>query len=392
MSKKKKIPLPLIALGYVFSPPAGVVLTLLRVFTDAVDGKKETETPKATPAPAREKAQEKTDATEKMTAESAAKRSGISVPALVLGIFAILFLLCAGIVLLSSIGSFGLSELSGLLVLLFLAAACGVPSLHFKKQHDERNVIRSIIGKRETILLSQLASAADMKPKKLRKALQSMINKGEFGEEAYIDLSSGRFMRHPDEMEEMLRQAAEMPAEPEPTTEAEGPDNFRAIILQIRKRNDDIKDYAVSERIYRIEEHTQNIFDYVTAHPEAMPQIRSFMNYYLPTTLKLLDSYSRIEQMGVAGENMKKSKENIEQILDALVVGFEQQVDKLFANESIDISSEISVLETMMKQDGLDGRSDFAPDLTESAEALGYTPGFTDDLTDGGMAAQTKPE
>lgn len=389
MSKKRKIPLPLIALGYVFSPPAGVVLTLLRVFTDAVDGKKEAETPKATPAPVREKVQEKTDATEKMTAEPAAKRSGISVPALVLGIFAILFLLCAGIGLLSSIGSFGLSELSGLLVLLFLAAACGVPSLHFKKQHDERNVIRSIIGKRETILLSQLVSAADMKPKKLRKALQSMINKGEFGEEAYIDLSSGRFMRHPDEMEEMLRQAAEMPAEPEPATEAEGPDNFRAIILQIRKRNDDIKDYAVSERIYRIEEHTQNIFDYVTAHPEAMPQIRSFMNYYLPTTLKLLDSYSRIEQMGVAGENMKKSKENIEQILDALVVGFEQQVDKLFANESIDISSEISVLETMMKQDGLDGRSDFAPDL---AGTEGYTPGFTDDLTEGGMAAQAKPE
>ena len=71
------------------------------------------------------------------------------------------------------------------------------------------------------------------------------------------------------------------------------------------------------------------------------------------------------------------------------MVGFEQQVDKLFANESIDISSEISVLETMMKQDGLDGRSDFAPDL---ADTEGYTPGFTDDLTEGGMAAQAKPE
>ncbi len=386
MSKKKKIPLPLIALGYVFSPPAGVVLTLLRVFTDTVDGKKGAETPRATPAPAQEKAQEKTDATEKTTAEPAAKRSGISVPALVLGILAILFLLCTGIGLLSSIGSFALRDLSGLLVLLFLATACGIPSLYLKKQHDTRNVIRSIIGKRETILLSQLASAADLKPKKLRKELQAMINKGEFGAEAYIDLSSGRFMRHPDEVEDMLRNAAEMPKEPEPEAEAAEPDNFRSIILQIRKLNDDIKDYAVSERIYRIEEHTQNIFDYVTAHPEAMPQIRSFMNYYLPTTLKLLDSYSRIEQMGVAGENMKKSKENIEQILDALVVGFEQQVDKLFANESIDISSEISVLETMMKQDGLDGRNDFAP--TEEAPA--FTEGYTDELSEDGGVAQAK--
>ena len=161
---------------------------------------------------------------------------------------------------------------------------------------------------------------------------------------------------------------------------------FRSIILQIRKLNDEIKDYAVSERIYRIEEHTQNIFDYVTDHPEAMPQIRSFMNYYLPTTLKLLSSYSKIEQVGVAGENMKKSKENIERILDMLVVGFEQQVDKLFGNESLDISSEITVLEAMMKQDGLDGRSDFDP-----AYDSGFTEGYTDDLS-GGAAAQSQPK
>ena len=113
-----------------------------------------------------------------------------------------------------------------------------------------------------------------------------------------------------------------------------------------------------------------------------MPQIRSFMNYYLPTTLKLLSSYSKIEQVGVAGENMKKSKENIERILDMLVVGFEQQVDKLFGNESMDISSEIAVLETMMKQDGLDGKNDFD---------LGYDPGYSDDLS-GGAAAQSQPK
>ena len=262
-----------------------------------------------------------------------------------------------------------------------LSAACFIPALICKKQHDRRNIIRSIIGKRETMQLSQMAAAADLKPKKLRKELQAMIDKGEFGEEAYIDLSSGRFMRHPDEMEEMLRQAAENPKAAEPE-DVEDSVKFRSIILQIRSLNDDIKDYAVSERIYRIEEHTQNIFDYVTEHPEAMPQIRSFMNYYLPTTLKLLSSYSRIEQVGVAGENMKKSKENIERILDMLVVGFEQQVDKLFGNESMDISSEITVLEAMMKQDGLDGKSDFD---------LGYDPGFSDDLS-GGAAAQYQPK
>lgn len=402
----KKIPIPLIVFGYMLSPPAGVVLTILRVLTDAKgSGQKktssqttiqtqtwQTNTAGQTYSAPQSTSSEKT----KSTAKSSTKRGGISVPALVLGILAAFFLLCAGISLVEGLATLSLSTFfgdyfSGVAVLSLLALCCGLPAVYFKKQHDIRNVIRSIIGRRETILLTQLASAADLKPKKLRKELQAMINKGEFGEEAYIDLSSGRFMRHPDEMEEMLRKEAEKSfgtessiRTEEPVEDVEESARFRFIILQIRKLNDDIKDYAVSERIYRIEEHTQNIFDYVTAHPEAMPQIRTFMNYYLPTTLKLLDSYSRIEQMGVAGKNMQKSKENIEEILDTLVDGFQQQVDKLFANESMDISSEITVLEAMMKQDGLDGRSDFDP---ETAPA--FTDGYTDDLSDTG-AAQAK--
>ena len=79
------------------------------------------------------------------------------------------------------------------------------------------------------------------------------------------------------------------------------------------------------------------------------------MNYYLPTTLKLLESYAKIEHVGVAGENMQKSKEDIEKILDMLVYGFVQQVDQLYASEYVDISSDIDVLETMMKKDGLVG-------------------------------------
>jgi len=371
------IPLPIIILGYILSPPAGVVLTLLRIFTGSSQKNRTENTERVS------------DTTNERKTAPAPKstRSGICVPALVLGILTGVFLLCGVMNIADGLFNNTFQEflqgsyIPDSVMLGILSAACFIPAWICKKQHDRRNIIRSIIGKRETMQLSQMAAAADLKPKKLRKELQAMIDKGEFGEEAYIDLSSGRFMRHPDEMEEMLRQEAEKPK----TEEAEAVEDsakFRAIILQIRKLNDDIKDYAVSERIYRIEEHTQNIFDYVTEHPEAMPQIRSFMNYYLPTTLKLLSSYSRIEQVGVAGENMKKSKENIERILDMLVVGFEQQVDKLFGNESMDISSEITVLEAMMKQDGLDGRNDFD---------LGYDPGFSDDLT-GGAAAQSQPK
>lgn len=387
MSKQQdgnfQIPIPLIIFGYFLSPPVGVVLTLLKVFTGGKSKAAGTETEKSSVGTSVKKQAVETKKSETQNS----RRSGMCVPALVLSIIAGVFLLCGVLNAADWVFNHPMQEflqygLSDTLMLCVLAGGCAVPAGILKKRHDRQNVIRSIIGRRETILMSQLAAASDLSPKKLRKELQAMIDKGEFGDEAYIDMSSGRFMRHPDELEEKLRNSvdnAQKSTETDAEDAAAESDKFRSIILQIRKLNDDIKDYAVSERIYRIEEHTQNIFDYVTSHPESMSQIRSFMNYYLPTTLKLLDSYSRIEQVGVAGENMKKSKESIERILDMLVVGFEQQVDQLFRNESMDISSEIRVLEAMMKQDGLDGRSDF-------------DPGFSDDLTGGAAAAQSAPE
>ena len=124
------------------------------------------------------------------------------------------------------------------------------------------------------------------------------------------------------------------------------------------------------------------------------------MNYYLPTTLKLLESYSRIERVGVAGENMKRSKENIEKTLDLLVSGFERQVDQLFKNESIDISSDISVLEQMMQKDGLSGEGDIAAFVeketaseTDEKTDKGYSDEISDDITAfGSAAAQKAPE
>jgi len=387
-----QVPIPLIILGYIISPPVGIVLTVLRVLgsggfrSGAADGKEQKDTGTARSAVNAEELAEKIKKEIKNNKEKAVKkkteaRKRICVPAMVLYILAGVFLLCT-LLGITNLSSFSFSVwLEQTLVFLTLAVGTFIPAQILNHRHNRRNVIRSIIGRRETMQLKQIASAADMSLKRLRRDLQGMIDKGEFGDEAYIDLAAGRFMRHPDEEEE------NSPAEPANTvTPNEDTDRFRAIILQIRKLNDDIKDYAVSERIYRIEEHTQNIFDYVTEHPEAMPQIRTFMNYYLPTTLKLLASYSRIEQVGVAGENMKKSKENIEKTLDMLVVGFEQQVDQLFRNESMDISSEITVLEAMMKQDGLDGRNDFGPEAVQ-----GYTDGYTDDLSDSAAAVQ-KPK
>jgi len=357
------IPIPVIILAYLCYFPAGVILTLLRIYASSLEDKQKKDEAVTNKVPA---------AVHNESKKQKGRKAKKSISAICLYILAVLFAFCGTILFFEnaqsavSIPDFIRNTLVGDSMLLFLLAGLSYAGGRFCKSKIERqNILRSIIGCRDSLNLHKLAVMADTHVKKVRKDLQTLIDKGEFGEEAYIDLEKNVFMRSPGVIPDVepesssVRFTADESENVSQDVFDKGQDNFRSVILEIRKLNDDIKDFAVSERIYRIEEHTQNIFDYVTDHPEAMNQIRTFMNYYLPTTLKLLESYRRIEQVGVAGENMKKSKESIENILDMLVVGFEQQVDQLFRHESIDISSEISVLETMMKQDGLNGRSDF---------------------------------
>lgn len=295
-------------------------------------------------------------------------------------------------------------------VIPYILAATGfyLGSQAVKKRDVRYARIRALIGNRESINLTKLATASNENLKKIRRDVQKMIDNGEFGDRAYIDLGTNNFMRTPEATPDEPDQfdyrkvygnvftkakeaekanAGPVTEEKAKVTESTDQDNFATILQEIRRLNDEIEDEQVSDRIYKIEAHTKNIFDYVTDHPEAMPQIRTFMNYYLPTTLKLLESYSRIERVGVAGENMKKSKENIENILDMLVTGFEGQIDLLFRNESIDISSDITVLETMMQKDGIGGKAKG----NIASMMNNYTDEISDDLS-GGSATAAKKE
>lgn len=83
------------------------------------------------------------------------------------------------------------------------------------------------------------------------------------------------------------------------------------------------------------------------------------MDYYLPTTQKLLDAYGDFEAAGVEGENLREAKKRIEQIMDAVVAGFERQLDQLYHSDAMDINSEVQVMETMLKRDGSSVEEDF---------------------------------
>ena len=116
-----------------------------------------------------------------------------------------------------------------------------------------------------------------------------------------------------------------------------------------------IEDPKISAQISHLESTTGKIIDTVAASPAKLPQIRKFMNYYLPTTLKLLNAYDRMDSTGVSGANIDGAKGKIEDMLDTICTAFTRQLDDLYGEEALDVSAEIKVMEQMLAQEGLGG-------------------------------------
>lgn len=128
-------------------------------------------------------------------------------------------------------------------------------------------------------------------------------------------------------------------------------------IREMRRLNDSIKDETISRQIDRLEEVSGKIFDCVKADPKKLPQIRKFMNYYLPTTLKLLNAYDRMDAAGISGANIDGTMGKIETMMDTVATAFDRQLDALFGDEALDISTDITVMENMLAREGLAGES-----------------------------------
>lgn len=257
-----------------------------------------------------------------------------------------------------------------------------------KKREKRFKRYQSIIGKRRTMPISDIATAMAVSYDQAVKDLQYMIDQEYFGSSAYLDLYVGAFvlsaMDAPEWPKEKAAprnapqaQTAQAPAAPAKSAQAKEQSlerSFKEKLAEIRKANELIEDEQVSHQIEKIEAITCNIFERVTEHPERISQIQTFLNYYLPTTLKLLKTYGEMERQKAAGDNIKASMKDIEKMVDQLVWAFERQLDNLFETEAKDISSDIKVLERMMARDG----------LTDNPYTLPKTGGG------GGAAAQAK--
>lgn len=219
--------------------------------------------------------------------------------------------------------------------------------------------------------IKDLAQRMHKKEKFVVKDLESMIRKGWFLQ-GYLDDQKVCLMTSKeayDQYRELMAQAKQQKIREQEKKEQQKADADRRAgldpkvqevieagnryIRKIRECNDAIPGEVVSEKMSRMELLTKRIFERVEQNPEAVTDIRRLMEYYLPTAVKLLEAYEELDAQPVQGENILSSQKEIEDTLDTLNMAFEKLLDDLFQDTAWDVSSDISVLKTMLAQEGL---------------------------------------
>lgn len=208
---------------------------------------------------------------------------------------------------------------------------------------------KKLIGAKDEIPLSALAKTMGLSEKKVMDDVEEMLERDVF-ETGYIDVYRNMLILHDPELE---------PSQPEAPVESGDEKAADSTLRRIRKINDAIENPEISAKIDRIESLTAKIFRLLEEKPEKAGELRSFMNYYLPQTLKILENYATLEAQGIEGDNIAEAKLKIEGMMDKVVDGYETQLDKLFADDVLDISADLKVMESMLAKDGLTVDNDF---------------------------------
>ncbi|WFR56677.1 5-bromo-4-chloroindolyl phosphate hydrolysis family protein [Anaerocolumna sp. AGMB13025] len=179
---------------------------------------------------------------------------------------------------------------------------------------------------------------------KLYLDLQESMKQAEVNKQKKLEAQK----QEEEKQQETVKAAKDLPGEARSVIE-EG----RQFIHKIKEANFAIPGEEVSKKLDRLEDVIGKIFDYVELHPDQIPEIRKFMEYYLPTTLKLLEAYKEFDRQPIQGENISTAKSEIEKTLDTINLAFENLLDDLFEDAAMDVSTDISVLNTMLAQEGL---------------------------------------
>ena len=220
------------------------------------------------------------------------------------------------------------------------------------------------LGSHTYCSIEDLSRAVNKPVKYVRKDIKKMISKGWFLE-GHVDrqetclITDNETYRQYEETHKQLelRKAREQEQIEERNQRSpevrEVLDKGNEYLRKIRESNDAIPGEEISAKISKMEQIVQRIFERAEEHPEIIPDLKRMMDYYLPMTVKLLDAYEDMDRQPVQGETIRSSKAEMEQTLDTLNEAFAMLLDSVFQDTAWDLSSDISVLNTVLAQEGL---------------------------------------
>lgn len=245
-----------------------------------------------------------------------------------------------------------------------LAGAGLVAAAVGKKRRENRyRKCVNVVGGRSHISLDALSKSTGLNMSDLEKDLEDMVNRGYFGDTAYYDNATRTLIVKPEEARQRLRREAEAAAAERNAAKAREAamhkDQYDLLLDELGRSVSRIRDKEMSDKAKLIYSLASAIFDAVRDDEEKRPKLATFLNYYFPTTIKLFNNYSEFESQGYQGEYLSRTRDRIESTADLIITAYRKQLDALYLSDTIDVDSDIDVLESMLRRDGLT-ESDFS--------------------------------
>ena len=238
-------------------------------------------------------------------------------------------------------------------------------------------------GQNQYVNVEELALHTNRTPRFVLKDIRRMLELGFFPQghldskgsclmlndriyREYITLEKQRKVLEKEQKAQARRAVEEKPQPAKQPQESAGGSELDEMITQgqdcirrLRNMNDNIPGEEISAKLFRLENLLKEIFEGLKEHPEQLPQMQKFMNYYLPTTLKLVGAYEQFDDLSAQGDEIREAKAEIEKTLDTINCAFEELLNRMFRDTAFDVTTDAQVLQTMLAKEGLTGQRDF---------------------------------
>ncbi|MCM1193628.1 MAG: 5-bromo-4-chloroindolyl phosphate hydrolysis family protein [Butyrivibrio sp.] len=280
------------------------------------------------------------------------------------------------------------------LVLAFFVGMVGVGCKQ-KKRLERAEKYLELAGNNHYINVEDLALHTNAAPQFVLKEIRKMLTAGHFPQghldiggsclmlddriyREYLDLEKQRKIQEREQRAQELRNAAAGNVRSNTARDADsqgavqgsaGSDDAelnamiaegQECIRRLRDMNDNIPGEEISAKLFRLENLLKEIFEGLREHPEQRRQMQKFMNYYLPTTIKLVEAYEEFDSSGSRSREIIEAKTEIEKTLDTINSAFEELLGRMLRDTAFDVTADAQVLQTMLAKEGLAGQDIFA--------------------------------